>query len=106
MISLVSVTALVVLVALAAQADDDWLASACVLAGLLLAFFGRALNVRAATAEPYDRALLLGVAAALVSILLGSWLISFVVRGIQLVVIALFAMPAAVHAEIADSSVE
>jgi len=76
------------------------------LAGLLLAFLGRALNVRAAAAEPYDRALLLGVAAALVSILLGSWMISFVVRGIQLVVIALVAMPAAVRTEIADSPVQ
>ena len=88
------------------QAVETGVLGLACLAGLLLAFLGRALKVRAAAAEPYDRALLIGVAAALVSILLGSWLISFVVRGIQLVVIALFAMPAAVHTEIADSSVE
>jgi hypothetical protein len=69
---------------------------ACLL-GLLAAAAATAMRLRGSTEDPGDRALLLGVAGALVAILLGGWLMSFLMRGLSLIAIALIALPAAIE---------
>ncbi len=83
----------------AVQAVETGLIGVACLLWLLVWIMQQALRVRRRADDPFDRALLLGVAGSVMAILIGGWFTSVMVRGLQLVVIALAALPAAVAAE-------
>lgn len=83
----------------AVQAVETGLIGVACLLWLLVWIMQQALRVRSRADDPFDRALLLGVAGSVMAILIGGWFTSVMVRGLQLVVIAISALPAAVAAE-------
>ena len=66
---------------------------------LLVSLLRQSVATRSRASDPLDRAMLLGVGGALIALVLACWSASFLVRGLQLIVIALMALPAAIASD-------